>query len=56
MARALFEERLLVVGDGPVLAYVAAALVERGIAPVDLRQERATLEDVFLTLTAEEPE
>ena len=39
-------------GDGPVLAYVAAALVEHGIAPVDLRQERATLEDVFLALTA----
>ena len=38
-------------GDGPVLAYVASALVARGIAPVDLRQERATLEDVFLSLT-----
>jgi ABC-2 type transport system ATP-binding protein len=50
------RHRFEVQGDGPVLAYVAAALVERGIAPVDLRQERATLEDVFLTLTAEEPE
>jgi ABC-2 type transport system ATP-binding protein len=40
-------------GEGPVLAYVAAALVERGIAPADLRQERATLEDVFLALTGE---
>jgi ABC-2 type transport system ATP-binding protein len=45
------RDRFEVRGDGPVLAYVAAALVEHGIAPVDLRQERATLEDVFLTLT-----
>ncbi len=47
------RDRYEVRGDGPVLAYVAAALVERGIAPVDLRQERATLEDVFLALTGE---
>jgi len=45
------RDRYEVRGAGAVLAYVAAALVERGIAPVDLRQERATLEDVFLTLT-----
>lgn len=38
-------------GDGPLLANVAAALVSHGIAPMDLRTERATLEDVFLTLT-----
>ena len=38
-------------GEGPLLAHVAAALVSRGIAPTDLRAERATLEDVFLTLT-----
>ena len=50
------RDRFEVRGDGPVLAYVAAALVAHGIAPVDLRQERATLEDVFLSLTAEEPE
>ena len=50
------RHRYEVRGDGPVLAYVAAALVARGIAPVDLRQERATLEDVFLALTEEEPE
>jgi ABC-2 type transport system ATP-binding protein len=50
------RDRFEVRGDGPVLAYVAAALVQRGIAPVDLRQERATLEDVFLSLTEEEPE
>ena len=45
------RDRSEVSGDGPVLAYVAAALVEHGVAPVDLRQERATLEDVFLALT-----
>jgi ABC-2 type transport system ATP-binding protein len=48
------RNRYEVRGEGSVLAYVAAALVERGIAPVDLRQERATLEDVFLTLTEED--
>ena len=45
------RDRYEVSGNGPVLAYVAAALVEHGITPVDLRQEHATLEDVFLTLT-----
>jgi ABC-2 type transport system ATP-binding protein len=50
------RDRFEVHGDGAVLAYVAAALVERGIAPVDLRQERATLEDVFLRLTRAERE
>jgi ABC-2 type transport system ATP-binding protein len=38
-------------GDGPLLAHVAAALVQHGIAPTDLRSERASLEDVFLSLT-----
>ena len=38
-------------GSGPVLALVAAALVEHGIVPEDLRVERPTLEDVFLRLT-----
>ncbi|MEX1091865.1 MAG: ABC transporter ATP-binding protein, partial [Acidimicrobiia bacterium] len=38
-------------GDGPLLANVAAALVGKGIVPLDLRAERATLEDVFLSLT-----
>ena len=41
-------------GGGPVLAHVAAALVEHGLAPTDLRLERATLEDVFLKLTRDE--
>lgn len=38
-------------GGGPVLALVAAKLVECGIVPPDLRVERPTLEDVFLRLT-----
>ncbi|MGD2059588.1 MAG: ABC transporter ATP-binding protein [Acidimicrobiia bacterium] len=44
--------RYEVSGEGPLLAHMAAALVSRGIAPTDLRAERATLEDVFLTLTS----
>jgi ABC-2 type transport system ATP-binding protein len=42
-------------GSGPVLALVAAALVSRGIIPADLRSEQATLEDVYLDLTAPGP-
>jgi ABC-2 type transport system ATP-binding protein len=38
-------------GNGPLLAHVAAELVSHGLAPMDLRVERATLEDVFLSLT-----
>lgn len=38
-------------GTGPLLANVAAALVANGLAPMDLRAERASLEDVFLALT-----
>ncbi|MGD2103244.1 MAG: ABC transporter ATP-binding protein [Acidimicrobiia bacterium] len=45
------NDRHEVIGDGPVLAHVAAALVERGMAPTDLRVERPSLEDVFLSLT-----
>ncbi len=44
-------QRVTVEGHGAVLARVAAALVARGIAPPDLRVERATLEDVFLATT-----
>lgn len=40
-------------GDGAVLAYTAAALVAHGVAPPDLRVERPSLEDAFLTLTGE---
>ena len=43
--------RVEVEGDGPVLALVAASLVEHGIVPSDLRLEQPTLEDVFLTIT-----
>ncbi|MBM3957812.1 MAG: ABC transporter ATP-binding protein, partial [Gemmatimonadetes bacterium] len=43
--------RVEIEGDGPVLALVAAALVERGITPADLRMEQPSLEDVFLALT-----
>lgn len=46
------RNRFVVVGGGPVLAHVAAALVGRGIEPADLRVERATLEDVFLQITS----
>ena len=38
-------------GSGPLLALVAAALVEHGIVPADLRIEQPTLEDVFLKVT-----
>jgi ABC-2 type transport system ATP-binding protein len=43
--------RLEVEGNGPVLVQVAAALVEHGMTPSDLRVEQPTLEDVFLKLT-----
>jgi ABC-2 type transport system ATP-binding protein len=45
------KDQVEVDGNGPVLALVAAALVEHGIVPEDLRVERPTLEDVFLRLT-----
>ena len=38
-------------GEGPVINYVAAALLERGLAPLDLQTERPTLEETFLKLT-----
>ena len=44
-------DRVVVDGSGALLAYVAAALVARGIAPVDLEVVRPTLEDVFMSLT-----
>jgi ABC-2 type transport system ATP-binding protein len=43
--------RVEVEGGGPLLALLAAALVEHGIVPVDLRVEQPSLEDVFLKLT-----
>jgi ABC-2 type transport system ATP-binding protein len=48
-------DRVEVAGTGPVLALVAAALVERGIVPSDLRAARASLEEVFLRLTSRSP-
>lgn len=50
------RDRFEVKGDGAVLAHVAAALVARGMAPTDLRVERPSLEDVFLSLTGSEEE
>jgi ABC-2 type transport system ATP-binding protein len=44
-------QRVEVEGGGPLLALVAAALVEHGIVPSDIRVEQPTLEDVFLKLT-----
>ncbi len=38
-------------GAGPVLALVASELVAHGIAPLDLRVDRPTVEDAFLALT-----
>jgi ABC-2 type transport system ATP-binding protein len=43
--------RVVVEGTGPLLAHVGAALVERGLAPDDLRVIEPSLEDVFLKLT-----
>jgi ABC-2 type transport system ATP-binding protein len=40
-----------VFGEGPVINHVAAALLERGLAPLDLQTERPTLEETFLKLT-----
>lgn len=43
-------------GDGPVFQHVAAALLERGIEPEDLRVERPTLEEVFLQIVGKPEE
>jgi ABC-2 type transport system ATP-binding protein len=43
--------RVTVAGTGSLLAHVAAALVAHGLAPSDLGVRRATLEDVFLTIS-----
>ncbi len=43
--------RVEVEGSGPVLALVAAALVQHGIVPCDLKIEQPTLEDIFLKIT-----
>lgn len=38
-------------GRGPVLALVAARLVEHGIVPIDLRVDQPTLEEAYMDLT-----
>jgi ABC-2 type transport system ATP-binding protein len=43
--------RVTITGHGPLLARVAAELVAHDLAPVDLEVKRASLEDVFLTIT-----
>jgi ABC-2 type transport system ATP-binding protein len=43
--------QVAVSGSGPIIPLVSAALVERGIIPVDLRIHQQTLEDTFLRLT-----
>ena len=45
------QDEVVVSGSGPLLSHVAAALVERGIAPRDLRAEQTTLDDVFVAIT-----
>jgi ABC-2 type transport system ATP-binding protein len=49
-----YGARVEIIGTGPVLALVSAALVEHGFVPADLRVNQPTLEDVFLTLTSDE--
>jgi len=44
---------VVVEGNGPLLALVAAALVEHGIVPDDLRLEQPSLEEVFINITGQ---
>lgn len=46
--------RVSVRGHGALLVHVASELMAHGLAPVDLQVKRATLEDVFLTITRRE--
>jgi ABC-2 type transport system ATP-binding protein len=43
--------RVEVIGTGPVVPLLSAALVERGIVPDDMRVQQRTLEETFLRLT-----
>jgi ABC-2 type transport system ATP-binding protein len=43
--------RVEVTGTGPVLVLVAAALLDHGLVPVDLRVHQPSLEDAYLELT-----
>jgi ABC-2 type transport system ATP-binding protein len=45
-----------VIGTGPLLAEVGAALVGHGIRPPDLRSDQVNLEDVFLAITGSRSE
>jgi ABC-2 type transport system ATP-binding protein len=47
---------VIVSGEGPLLARVGHALVERGIEPLDLRADLPTLEDAYLALTGDVPD
>jgi ABC-2 type transport system ATP-binding protein len=44
-------DRVQVTGRGDLLTAVVTALAADGVAPLDLRTERATLDDAFLALT-----
>ena len=44
-------DQVVVTGDGPLLATVAAALSDKAVPVADLRSEEANLEDAFLALT-----
>jgi ABC-2 type transport system ATP-binding protein len=49
------DSHVVVRGSGPLLAHVAAALVARGIAPLDLRVDIPSLEDAYINLVEEVP-
>jgi ABC-2 type transport system ATP-binding protein len=44
-------DQVVVIGDGALLATVAAALADQAVPVADLRTEEASLEDAFLALT-----
>jgi ABC-2 type transport system ATP-binding protein len=46
--------KVVVRGGGPLLARVSSALAARGLEPLDLDVQQATLEDVFLATTGRE--
>jgi len=45
------SNKIIVQGEGALMAHVAAVLAEQNIMPADLRSEQASLEDAFLALT-----
>jgi ABC-2 type transport system ATP-binding protein len=47
------NHEVVIQGTGPVLALVASELVAHGLVPTDLRADRPTVEDAFLTLTGQ---